>query len=303
MKSPLEGLINKEKYFTKKNTFYAISLVVIVVLLIALNIFLAIKLKERDQTIGEEPSSYTKSEDFWQIDAVQPSTNSGFLKITVASITGKIKYFDSVSSYKISPSGKLLALLSQNGVEVHNLDTGNVVKGASTGSKISSDKGETISWAYSNDKFLLNVFIDDNTKNTESIIYKSSGEILSRLKLNLVVEKKDADQKIYGAVFSPYSDLILTREFDPDDQDVTKEDGTAYKITELPIYLRIYDISGDLVQSSEINDFANTPMDVAYNWDEVEDFISYLVYDAGKELNTFPETLYTKMRVKANEPN
>lgn len=302
MIAPLKSL--REKHLNLKNTVYAITLIVVIVALIALNVFLAMKLRERDDFSGEAPSSYTKTDDFWQIDAVEPSeVNSGFLKITVASITGKIKYFDSVSSYKISPNGKLLALLSQNGVEIHNLDTGNVVKGTATGAKLATDKGETLSWSQDNELFLLNAYIDDSVKNTEVIIYKASGEIFSRWDRSLVVEKQGVNQKINGAIFSPYGDQVLLREYDIDDLDVTKEDGTSYTIAELPIYLRVYDLKGNLVQSLEINDFAITPVEVVYNWDEVEGFVNYLVYDSGKDIKNFPTNLYTKIRVKSNESN
>lgn len=288
----------KDPEIVKENNTIVILLVLIAFFTIVIAATLAAQLSKQATPTSTDITSGTVDNLYWKLDKIEPATeNKGQFNITVGSNAGTIRNYKDLFSFGLSQDRQLLAVNSQRGLEIINLkeDTRTAVK--VPGDQYSGDLENSITWSTDSKLFALSIINNKDVNDTRIWVFTKDGELQKEIKTTLPTYS-GVRITVEPVQFSKQGTMLLTRTYNVKDTEDTKEDGSAYTVEELPIYLTVFDMNGTVVKNLMVRDYNLNKSTVYYTWDlKKERFIDYLVYSKGDSIDPTQDYLFTKVSI------
>lgn len=297
MQNPLENKI-KIRRFSRKDYLVIVFLILVSIALTLSLIYLEANfLNSRNGTSYPISNSSNNNERFWIIEEVKAIGGKYDLELT--SNIGNIRRYDGATSYGISNDRKMLAINTQTELKIFDLDNDSFILADLPPKQFSGSIGDSISWNRDSELFAMNVIIQDSENSGEVWIFNKDGSFLRSFSVN---PARSLDGVVSSVQFSPFSDLILVAVFNDIDMEDTKEDGSQYSILELPVYLKIFDFDGNVVEEFMIRDFDLERRTIYYKWDKkYPDTINYYVAEDAEMIDINQDYLFNKKLVNGRE--
>lgn len=296
MQNPLENKI-KLKRFSKKDYLIIVLLVLISIALTLSLIYLEANFLSPRANSNNTILSNNTNERFWIIEEV--NAIAGKYDLELISNIGNIRRYDGATSFGISNDTKMLVINTQTELKIYDLDDDSFILADLPPKQFSGSVGDSISWDRNSELFAMNVLLQDSENSGEVWIFNKDGSFLRSFPVN---PKRTLDGVVSSVQFSPFSDLILVPVFNEIDMGDTKEDGSEYSILELPVYLKIFDFDGALVEELMIRDYDTSKRMVIYKWDnKYVDTINYYVVQNEESINLNQDYLFNKKLVNGGE--
>lgn len=296
MQNPLENKI-KLKRFSKKDYLIIVLLVLVSIALTLSLIYLEANFLSPRANSNNTILSNNTNERFWIIEEV--NAIAGKYDLELVSNIGNIRRYDGATSFGISNDRKMLVINTQTELKIYDLDNDSFILADLPPKQFSGSVGDSISWDRNSELFAMNVLLQDSENSGEVWIFNKEGSFLRSFPVN---PKRTLDGVVSSVQFSPFSDLILVPVFNEIDMGDTKEDGSEYSILELPVYLKIFDFDGVLVEELMIRDYDTSKRIVIYKWDNrYVDTINYYVVQNQESINLNQDYLFNKKLVNGGE--
>lgn len=296
MQNPFENKI-KLKRFSKKDYLIIVLLVLISIALTLSLIYLEANFLSPRANSNNTILSNNTNERFWIIEEV--NAIAGKYDLELISNIGNIRRYDGATSFGISNDRKMLVINTQTELKIYDLDDDSFILADLPPKQFSGSVGDSISWDRNSELFAMNVLLQDSENSGEVWIFNKDGSFLRSFPVN---PKRTLDGVVSSVQFSPFSDLILVPVFNEIDMGDTKEDGSEYSILELPVYLKIFDFDGALVEELMIRDYDTSKRMVIYKWDnKYVDTINYYVVQNEESINLNQDYLFNKKLVNGGE--
>lgn len=283
---------NKTNRLNGYSLYIIFSLAVITVLVILIGVIISI---EETEKTNEGLDSFTPAI-YWEITKIEPNKDSSQnFDLTLQSNAGVIQNFNNVLSFGISQNGQYLAIHTDNGIEVVDLNNYASKKVVFEGDAYAGDSQEALSWSYDSNYFALGLVNTNNLTDSKIWVIDNNAEIVNSFSANLIVEQSDK-VRVGNVYFSPFNKLILARTYSADDQLELKEDGNEYMHTELPVFLSVYNIDGQEVSRYQVRDFEVPSSNVYYQWDSSkEGFVKYGFFETEIDPNDYTQITRIKL--------
>src|SRR5690606_621279 len=294
--------IPKKRKIRVRDILLILALIIIVSGITFFLIYLEMKTKEGESVVEVPVSQVMDPSDngqrFWHIDKAEPSeSNGGLYKLTLISNAGNLRYYDNVRSYGLSQSREYLTLVSNESITTIKLIDEEQTTAKLPAQKFSSSFGDQVTWNYDNTSFALAVYTEDKTNQTKIWIFDLNGDLIKEIEANLPVSM---DKKtIEPILFSKGGNFILARTYKALDAEEVKEDGSNYKVTELPIYLTVYDLNGDIIKEVMVRDYDEKgSTTVFYQWNLRDStYLEYILHGRNEKIDPYQSYLFTKVKI------
>jgi hypothetical protein len=271
---------------------------VIVLLSIAITIFTVFFTAQLSTgTQNNQTVQMNESKSLWSITQIKPSQTPNEFDITLTSNAGNLRNYANLYSFGLSTDGGLLVTNSANGLELITLNDESVKNISPEGKSFSGDYENSISWSNDGLHFAMSILLNDNPDETYIWIFDRDGKVVSEVGAKIPVSNQNKPV-VEPAKFSLTDKLIMVRTYKSEDRDFKKDDGTDYLIKELPIYLSIYNTTGEIYKDISILDYSQAEIDLDYSWDmQKRGFIKYLDYESGKKPEDITDFSYTRISI------
>lgn len=280
--------------------YFFFGFVVVAAFLVTISsVTLAYQIKKvEDENNSTEDSAQESHQLYWEITKIEPnSDNSSQFDITIESNAGNIRNYKGLYSFGISKDGTKLATNSLRGLEIIDLES-DTAKSVSTPTEVfRGDSGNVISWSSSGKYFALSIINNQNVTDTRIWIFNDTGDIQKEITAFLPTYEGSVIS-VEPVYFSKNGELLLTRTYLSEDMNEVKEDGSKYKVGELPIFLTVFDVGGKKVKEFMVRDFDTQESNILYGWDQRNDkFIKYYVFEKGQTPDFSSDYLFTKIAI------
>ncbi len=223
----------------------------------------------------------------WSIYKITPV--SDLFNITLKSSSGIIRDYADLNAFGISPNGQYLAFFKEKQLNLTNLNSDTTSKITISLESIKVSTAESINWDYKSENFSLTIL---DTLQTQTYIVL--GSLNSKDTLLIKSSIPYSTNVIDPAIFSTTESKLVVRTYALSDAEYPKENGEKALFTELPIYLSLYNLNGDLISSTQISDFS-APQYLSYGFDNKGRVKYYLSLS---NIETYiPEEKYTKIQL------
>lgn len=286
------------RYSFKENRLYyilVIALTIIVPLSIVAAVIVSIESNE-----DEEEQSLPGPTITWEVSEVSPNEdNPQNFNVTLISNSGSIVTYSDVLSYGISNAGNAIAIHINNGIDIINLneDTSQTIMFSEE--SYVGDSGDALSWNYNDEYIAFTALNTNNLTDTRIWIISVDGSSVDFIEASLISRQNESGKVTVDPVyFSPYSNLLLTRSYSEADRLELTSENEEYQLTELPVFLKVFSISGQERDVIEIRDFDESETQIYYNWDVLqENFIEYGVFEADELIDPTNDSVITRVRL------
>lgn len=288
----------KSRKFTLKDFLLIAFLVILALAISGLLLFLEMRSKQQTEDI-EVPSNEIldpadSGQRFWVVDSITPV--DGTYSLALSSNAGNIKTYDGIISFGLSTNRELIALNAGSEIKIIDLNSDQTTLVEIPSQQFTGNISESISWSADDSKFAMGVFIDSDSTKERIWIFNVDGTFAKEIDTNLTAESNNS---IAEVLYSPEGNWIMAKTFKTTDAEDTKEDGTPYDRSQLPIYLTIYSEDGEMVDEIMARDFDTSNSTIYYQWDyEKPGTINYYIYPVSQAFNPNQDYLFTKVLVK-----
>lgn len=209
----------------------------------------------------------------WELSIA--SYEEGQFKVVLSNKNNQQREYTGVLAYSLAFNNEVLAFLNtEHKLALVNLNTEEKVLSEVDFAPYKLNYNNALGW---NKASTLVSFIGNVDLSTEILIFNLRGINVTKIKSEGYFE----DSKV---LFDPYAkpedERVLVRTVSPADYSLKKEDGSLFKPEELPIFLTIFSLEGEILYNYRITDTLPSP-GLFYRWNTVlPDYIEYNFSDS-----------------------
>ena len=248
---------------------------------------------------NEETNSTTDNQEiFWDIEMIQANiANPQNFNLTVMSNAGQLRSYEDLISFGLSKDGHSLAVNSTKGLEIITLNDDSRKLITPPLEQFAGDSGNAITWNFENKYFALSIVNTKNIADTRIWIFDNDGKLQKEIQTHIPV-RQSGKPIVESVQFSGSNNAILARTYKTVDSLETKEDGTQYTQSELPVYLTVFDLNGQIIKDLMIRDFDVNGTQVYFGWDlKNPKLVKYGIFLNGETIDPSLEYKFTKISI------
>ena len=289
----------KKTRFPLKDTILLIILGVVALAITIGLILVEFKLKEELENVEVTTTELLDEDDtgqrFWFIDKVEPVGSR--YKIDLSSNAGNLRTYENLVSFGLSRDREFIVLNTGNEIKIVKLIDQTSKNIEIPSQKFGGNVGDYISWDSEDQYFTMGVYTDDNQEAGSIWIFDTEGKLVKEIKSKLALDR-DNSNKVSPVIFSNTNTYLLARTYKETDYSDRKEDGSKYNILELPIYLSVYNLEGEVIKEIMVRDFDMEKTNLFYTWDTKGiDTVAHYLYPQNGKLDINQDYLFTKIRI------
>ncbi len=268
----------------------------VIVLIIALLAAYVLQSTGQESAILNSPQNINQA--YWTITKVSPNANGDKVGYTVnvMSSIGNIRTYSNVQSYGLSNDRRHIVLSIASNMDIVNL-ADDVHTPVTMPFAYSGDLGNVISWSAQDKYFALTVMKNQDTNDTHLLIFTDKGALVKDVTGKFAYGTTAGMNATFPAKFSPTSNLLLARTYKTDDLAIYSTATKPYTISQLPVYLNIYNLQAESRAEYPIRDADDTGANVIYTWSMDGNYIRYALVKGDKEINYADDYLFKQQQI------
>jgi hypothetical protein len=242
---------------------------------------------------NKQPEGATSIDDAtWTISRVDPSGSD--FDLTLTSSIGNVRRYNGVRSYGLSNDRKILITSNNTALNIVSLPEDTRTKIAAP-FDYAGDVGQAISWTADDKYFAMAVYKGQDVNDTHVVVYTKAGEVFKDVKDTFTTRAVTGGTALYPVKFSSSHNSFIARAYKSEDKDYYKSQNLT--VDQLPAYLRVYNLEGQVNKELPVRDASTTGTTVVYFWDETGGYVLYRVMANNTEVNYADETQFVKVGI------